>query len=68
MPSPASSPPASPDAFRAARAQLVLGAGIVAVGLAVAGTVDRSIGGVVLLAGWLVAMMGLHRLGRAGAG
>lgn len=62
------STPASPGAFRAARAQLILGAGVIAVGLAIAGTLDRNVGGVVLLLGWLLAMMGLHRLGRSGPG
>lgn len=68
MPRSPSSTPALPEAFRAARTQLILGAGVVAAGLAIAGTVDRGIGGVVLLVGWLLAMAGLHRVGRAGPG
>jgi hypothetical protein len=40
---------------------------IIAVGLAVAGSVDRAAGGVILLVGWIAGVMGLHRMGRAGS-
>jgi hypothetical protein len=40
---------------------------LVTLGLAVAGTLDRTVGGLILLAGWIAAIMGLHRLGRAGS-
>jgi hypothetical protein len=40
---------------------------LIAVGLAVAGTYDRAAGGVLLLAGWVAGVMGLHRMGRAGS-
>jgi hypothetical protein len=39
----------------------------IAVGLAVAGTLDRTTGGVILLVGWLGCLLGLHRMGRAGS-
>lgn len=40
---------------------------LVTLGLAVAGSVDRATGGVLLLVGWAAGIMGLHRLGRAGS-
>lgn len=40
---------------------------LVTLGLAVAGSVDRTTGGVLLLLGWSAGIMGLHRLGRAGS-
>lgn len=47
--------------------RLLLGAcGGIAAGLAVAGSIDREVGGVVLLASWLAAVAALHRLGRGG--
>lgn len=39
----------------------------IAVGLAAAGSIDRTLGGVVTLGGWLVSVYALHRLGRVGA-
>jgi hypothetical protein len=39
----------------------------IAAGLAVAGSVDRTAGGVILLAGWIGAIASLHRLGRTGS-
>ena len=39
----------------------------IAAGLAVAASVDRTTGGVLLLAGWLAGIAALHRLGRAGS-
>jgi hypothetical protein len=40
---------------------------LVTLGLAVAGTLDRTTGGVILLTGWIAGILGLHRLGRAGS-
>jgi len=42
-------------------------AGLVALGLGVAGTLDRTTGGVIVLVGWIAGIFGLHRLGRAGS-
>lgn len=40
---------------------------IIALGLAVAGTLDRTTGGVILLVGWIAGIRCLHSLGRAGS-
>ena len=40
---------------------------LITLGLAVAGSVDRTTGGVIMLAGWIAGIVGLHRLGRAGS-
>lgn len=50
------------------RARGYLGAGVVvvAVGLVVAGTVSPTVGGVLVVAGWLTLVVGLHRFGRTG--
>ena len=47
--------------FSRAKKQLVI-----AGGLAIAGTLDRTTGGVLLLAGWLGSVAALHKLGRSG--
>ena len=52
--------------FERERRHLVLACAGIALGLAVAGTLDRATGGVILLAGWLGAVFALPRLGRAG--
>jgi hypothetical protein len=49
-----------------ARRLLLVACGIVAAGLAVAGTADPTTGGVILVVGWLAGVAALHRLGRAG--
>jgi hypothetical protein len=46
---------------------LLVACGLVAAGLAVAGTVDPTTGGVILVVGWLAGVGALHRLGRAGS-
>lgn len=56
-----------PEAYASARRLLAVAAGGIAGGLAVAGTLDRSAGGAVVLAGWALAVAALHRLGRAGS-
>lgn len=53
-------------AFAKARTLFLGAAGTVALGLAVSGTGDRTLGGAVLLAGWGLTILALHRLGRAG--
>ena len=55
-------------AFAGAKKQLVLACAIVAGGLAVAGSIDRTTGGVLVLVGWLAAVASLHKLGRSGTG
>lgn len=39
----------------------------IALGLAIAGSADKSVGGAIVLASWLVGVAALHRLGRAGS-
>jgi hypothetical protein len=56
-----------PSAFERAKRQLILACVTIAGGLAVAGSLDRTTGGVVLLVGWALAIASLHRLGRAGS-
>lgn len=58
---------AKPDRSGVARAALLVGAMAAAAGVVVAGTVARTAGGVAILAGWLVAIAGLHLYGRSGA-
>lgn len=53
--------------FERAKKHLVLACAAIALGLAVAGSLDRTTGGVILLIGWLTAVASLHRLGRAGS-
>jgi len=48
--------------------RLYVGAAVgIAVGLAIAGSLDQTAGGVVVLASWLTAIAALHKLGRAGS-
>jgi hypothetical protein len=56
-----------PSRERSARRALAVATLVTAVGLAVAGTVDRALGGVITVAGWLVLVFALHALGRAAA-
>jgi hypothetical protein len=62
-------PPLAPsdDAFARIKRQLVLACAAIGAGLAIAGTIDRTTGGVLVLAGWLMGVASLHRLGRAGS-
>ena len=53
--------------YEATKRRYVFAAAGIAVGLAVAGSFDRSTGGVILLVGWIAGIFGLHRLGRAGS-
>jgi hypothetical protein len=47
------------------RVALAAAAATSAVGVAIAGTVSRTFGGVVLVAGWLAFVFALHAFGRA---
>ena len=42
-------------------------AALIILGVAVAGSVDRTTGGVLMLVGWIAGVMGLHGMGRAGS-
>lgn len=61
-------PMSSRDGFARAKRQLVFAAAGIALGLAVSGSVDRTAGGVLVLAAWLLGVVALHRLGRSGRG
>ena len=64
MSDPASKPDGGDAAFGRARV-LFLAASIgVAAGLAVAGTIDKTAGGVIVVAAWVFGVASLHRLGR----
>lgn len=52
-------------AFERTRVLFLAAAVGVAVGLAVAGTVDKTAGGVIVVAAWVFGVASLHRLGRA---
>lgn len=53
--------------FERAKRHLLGACAAIGGGLAVAGTVDRTAGGVLVLVGWLAAVVSLHRLGRTGS-
>ena len=55
----------SPDAR--ARQMLLMAGGISALGVAIAGTLSRVAGGVVVVVGWLAFLYGLHAFGRTGS-
>ena len=56
-----------PARERNARRALAVATFVTASGLAVAGTIDRTLGGVITVAGWVVLVFALHALGRAAA-
>jgi hypothetical protein len=59
---------ADPDgAFDRAKLPMVIAAVGLAVGLAIAGSVERTTGGAVVLGAWVLGIGALHRLGRAGS-
>jgi hypothetical protein len=53
--------------YETTKRRYLAAAALVIVGLAVAGSFDRTTGGVILLVGWIAGIFGLHRLGRAGS-
>lgn len=64
----ADEPSATDEAgYAKAKTLFAVAAVAVTVGLAIAGSVDRTAGGAVLLAGWGLAIAALHRLGRTGS-
>ena len=65
--SPSASLADTSPAFERAKRQLVLACATIGVGLAIAGSMDRTTGGVVLLVGWALGTASLHRLGRTGS-
>ena len=58
-----------PDAepFERAKLPMVLAAVGVAAGLAIAGSIERTAGGAIVLGAWVLGIAALHRLGRAGS-
>jgi hypothetical protein len=48
-----------------ARSLVLFGALVVAGGVAVAGTVSQTAGGVLVVGGWLLLVWAIHRFGRA---
>lgn len=53
--------------FERGKRLLVLAAVGIAGGLAIAGSVQRSAGGALVIAAWGLGVLALHRLGRAGS-
>jgi hypothetical protein len=58
---------ASPSLPRA-RATITLGALSAVLGVALTGSASPTLGGVLLIAGWLALVVGIHSFGRAGSG
>jgi hypothetical protein len=57
----------SDPTFDRARLPMVLAAVGLAGGLAMAGSIERTAGGAIILGAWAVGIVALHRLGRAGS-
>jgi hypothetical protein len=53
--------------FDRAKLPMILAAVGVTGGLAIAGSVERTAGGAIVLGAWVVGIIALHRLGRAGS-
>ena len=58
---------AKAEPFERAKIPMILAAVGVAGGLAIAGSVERTAGGAIVLAAWVLGIASLHRLGRAGS-
>lgn len=56
--------PDTTKAERSWRTTLGVAAAVSALGVALAGTVSRDVGGPVVVAGWLAFLYALHRFGR----
>jgi hypothetical protein len=54
--------------FERAKLPMLIAAVGVALGLAIAGSVERTAGGAIVLGAWVLGIAALHRLGRAGSG
>lgn len=57
-----------PTGYDRAKLRFVAACAAIAGGLLIAGTLDRTTGGVILVIGWIAGVATLHRLGRAGSG
>jgi len=57
----------SEASYEQANLRFVGACAAIAAGLAIAGSLDRSTGGVIVLLGWVAGIATLHRLGRAGS-
>lgn len=55
------------EPFDRSKLPMILAAVGIAAGLAIAGSVDRTAGGGIVLAAWVLGVFALHRLGRAGS-
>jgi len=55
------------DPFERAKRPMLGAALGIALGLAIAGSADKNVGGAIVLASWLGGVAALHRLGRAGS-
>ena len=53
--------------FERAKLPMILAAVGIAGGLAIAGSVERTAGGAIVLGAWVLGIASLHRLGRAGS-
>lgn len=53
--------------FERAKLPMLIAAVGVALGLAIAGSVERTAGGAIVLGAWVLGIAALHRLGRAGS-
>jgi hypothetical protein len=56
-----------PEPFERAKLPMILAAVGIAGGLAIAGSVEKTMGGVIVLGAWVLGIAALHRLGRAGS-
>ncbi|HVJ90744.1 MAG TPA: hypothetical protein VM580_13145 [Labilithrix sp.] len=58
---------APPEAFERGKRHLVVACAAIAGGLAIAGSIDRTSGGLLVLIGWFTGIIALHRIGRSGS-
>ena len=54
-------------AYDRAKLRFVLSCAAIVGGLGIAGTLDRTTGGVLVVIGWIFGVATLHKLGRAGS-